>query len=1217
MKIAVAIALCVGTSIAQAQPTAAPTSSGDPASDSTSAESSPPVSPPTGAPPATSSGVTPSAPNGTGTTSATRTLPAPPPPPPLSPRELAELKDVEAENEAFAKAADEHNRRMRSIAKREYEIRTSDLERRYAQRIAKAESNQTKLRGDTIALLENFLVNHPNHQTFTPDAMYRLADLYLDQANDEVDQRLAAQEAAGDVASQDQAAIMADYTRSISLWEQVLTRFPSYRQTPSTMYLLAYYTKTKDDRRSLQIFLALACANKYKWDGTPQPVPTKQEAIKRVEARSLRDPYSDCTGYPDADLELIRHAWVRGVADEHFSVAGELDDAIAAYNKVANGGKESPLYAEALYKLAWSYYKRDFLREAIIAFDSSVKLYDETVAAGGVPPLELRDESIQYIAVAFTDPWTGETDSNPARAFARIVDFYKGREDEKHVREIWVAMGHAFSDLQAWDQAVDSFRKAIGPPWDLDPHNPVVHQEIVNAFESKGDKFAADQAAAELAINYAPGTAWYAANEKDREAMEAQRRIAERALYAAARNTHSAATLLRKEYEAADKKDPTVQEEYLAMYSKAVDLYRQFISTYPDSDYIYEFNFLLGETLFYSKRYPEAIAQYRWVRDHRDLGTKYYLDAARSILQALEAQAQEEVAAGKLQPLKVPSVEELQALPQPWQPQPIPPTYVALQAEYDTYQTVVQDPAAAPQQGINAALISLAYLHVDDAIKRFEKVEETFCHTPPPDPRDPKSIAPAAKAKDGILAIYQAQNKFDAIQATNNKFIQLGCGDQAAVDLAISQNRSLNFQRAAKLYGEKQYVPAAEAFYRFYKNAPQTDPDLPVALYNAAVAYKLADRPKTAIGLFKEFTAKSDKRFKESPYFLDAMRLTAASQQASFQYDEAIRTYLELADFAKKAKKLGIKPPEPIPGEQPRTLDQIGLDAMYNAAYAAEVSRDFTRAITLYTRYGTAEPDRRKQDRALWSIAGMQRQQGDVARMKGTLDRWRAKYGRDAGNADDFVKSYYDTAKLYRAKGRTTDAATAERATIDAWKRMGSAKNTAGAKYAAEFALNDAEEYYLKQWAPFAIKTAASSTNINTAKKQIQAQKDSIESRRKKAEDKYIALDQFGVLEASMAAKVRFGDIQYDRAQKVAEIPVPKIIAGNPDVVAQFESQRDAALMKDLEEAKRDWAEVVELAKKGGVSNKWSQHANENLAREFPDEFRTLRQELIQGTDSP
>src|SRR5690606_1678455 len=180
--------------------------------------------------------------------------------------------------------------------------------------------------------------------------------------------------------------------------------------------------------------------------------------------------------------------------------------------------------------------------------------------------------------VAFTDPWLGETDTDPAKAFERAREFYKGRENEPHVRDVWVALGQAFEDLQAWDQAVDAYRIAIGPPWELDPDNPIVHQKIVNVFESKGDKFAADQAAAELATRYAPGTAWYTANEKDREAMENQRRIAERALYAAARNTHAAATQLRKDYEAAGANDPQQKAEYLAMYGKAVDLYRQFIS---------------------------------------------------------------------------------------------------------------------------------------------------------------------------------------------------------------------------------------------------------------------------------------------------------------------------------------------------------------------------------------------------------------------------------------------------------------------------------------------------------------------------------------------------------------------------------------------------------------------------------------------------------------
>jgi hypothetical protein len=237
--------------------------------------------------------------------------------------------------------------------------------------------------------------------------------------------------------------------------------------------------------------------------------------------------------------------------------------------------------------------------------------------------------------------------------------------------------------------------------------------------------------------------------------------------------------------------------------------------------------------------------------------------------------------------------------------------------------------------------------------------------------------------------------------------------------------------------------------------------------------------------------------------------------------------------------------------------------------------------------------------------------------MVSALDKWRSKFGKDPGNEDDFVKSFYDTAELRRKKGQTPQAKTAEKQTIDAWKQRGAVKNSAGAKLAAEYALKDAEEFYEKTWTPFAIKTPVTSTNINTAKKQIEAQRDKIQALRKQAEDKYIGLDDFGVLEATMAAKVRFGDIQYDRAMKIADIPIPKIIQNNDAVIAQFETQRDAALKKDLDEARLNWAEVADLAKKGGVSNKWSQHALENLAREFPDQYKALRQELVQGTDAP
>ncbi len=1133
------------------------------------------------------------------------------PPLVLNEKELAELKETEAEYDRFVKAATEHDSRMRQIAQREFDTRTADLSKRYADNIAKAEAAKGKLHSDTIVKLEKFLADHPNHEQFTPDARFRLADLYLDRADDEVEARMAELDKLGPPdPNNPQPTPIADYQPALDQWEKILTEFPNYRQTPSTLYLLAYYGKTKDERKSLQVFLALACANKYKWNGTPPPVPTRAEALKRVEAKTLRDPYSDCQAYPNSDVELIRHAWVRGVADYHFTVPGEVDDGIAAYLKVAEGGKESKLYAEALYKLAWSYYKRDRMPESIKRFDESVKLYDSIVAQGGTPALELRDESIQYISVAFTDPWEGETDTNPVRAMDRARAFYKGRENEPHVRDVWVAMGKAFADLQAWDQAVDAYRVAIGPPWELHPKNPLVHQEIVNVFELKGDKFAADNAAAELAIRYqCPNTAWCQANEKDREAMENQRRIAERALYAAARNTHSAATQMRKDYELAKSKDPQAKNDYLAMYNKAVELYRAFIATYPESDYVYEFTYNQAEALYWSERYPEAIVAYTWIRDHRDIGTTFYIDAARSIVLSYEAEAAKLVAEGKLAALKIPTGAELKATPQPWTAQPIPDVYRKLQAEYDNFQNIVNDPAAAPQQGTNAALISLAYFHIDDAIARFTKVMDKFCNMPQ-----------AAKAKDGILAIYEAQNNFDAIQRTNEKFIAAKCGDKGTIDAAIAQNRSLNFSRANALFAEKKFGAAAEAFYRFYKTAPPNDADLPVALYNAAVSYRLADKPKTAIALFKEFADNKAKNFRDSPYYLDAIRLQAASYQSALDYDNAVRTYLELYAVAKKAKAAGIKPPPPIGNEKPRTLDEISKDALYNAALASELNRDFKKAIELYTQYQGVEKERRALDRALWSVVNIYRQSGDVNAMEETGQKWRARYGLDKGtdaagkpydNAENYVQTFYDSSQLRKKKNQTSLARTAGQETMKAWVKVGSPPGGKAAAMAAEWELTFAEEQYTNKWEPYAIKTAAKTLQEQeTIGKKLEAEKD-------KVYNMYAALLKYQVAEYTMAAYVRGGNIQYEYGQKLADAPLPKPLESKPDLAATYQAKLDANVQKYRDAAKAEWLKVVDAAKKGGISNKWSRAAMESLGREFPSEFQALRQEIIQGTEAP
>lgn len=1131
--------------------------------------------------------------------------PAPPPGSsrgaPLTPAELALLREVEGDFQRYRAAADDHHRRIRAMLLREFRKRDRLLEQRYDERIRQAQAEKERRHLDVIALLEKFIEEHPAHQEFTPDAMFRLADLYLDAAD-------AAFEAQDPLTDPD-AEPVADYGKSLALWRQILDRFPGYRQLAGTLYLLAYYGKVKDERASLGLFLALVCANKHHYDHEPPPPLTREQVDERIQSRTLQDPYADCIPMDSGDDELIQHAWVRGVGDHHFSVPGELDEAIAAYGKVAAVPGAS-LYPEALYKLAWSYYRRDFLPEAIRHFDHSVSIYDATVARGEQPKLELRNESLQYIAVGLTDPWNGELEIDPAVSLQRAQEIYRGRESEPHVRDVWAALGRAFMDLQAYDQAIDAFYTSVGRPWHLDPDNPVVHQEIVSAFEAKGDKFGADSAAAELATRYAPGTEWYAANEKNREAMENQRRIGERMLYAAARNLHAAATRARQDYVAAGSPDGVegaqARQEYLDLYARTVDLYRSFINQYPESEHVYTFTFGLGEALFFSERYLESVEHYRWVRDHTDLSRVHFEDAAYSIIQAYEKEAARQVASGFIRDIRVPSAQELAALPRPIQPQPVPDIHLRLQQAWDEYQRMVNDPKTAPQMGLNAGMVSLSYYHLDDALARFQVVLDRFCGTPE-----------AVRAKDGILAIHEGRGDVEAFRQTNERFVTSQCGDQEALALALAQNRSLEFRKAANLFAARRYAEAAKEFYVYSKRAPADDGDRATALYNAAIAYREAGKPKTAIHLLKEFSEGNDPVLRQSPYYLEALRLTALSYQSVYDYDTAAARYMTLYEQAKTANERGLTPPPPAPGEQPRSFEQIKLDALYNAAVLRELDRDFKAAIELYQRYEREETDRRRQDRALWAVARIHRSSGNLGGMVDTYAQWRRKYGADQVNQDDYVFSFYDAAQAYAKRRNHSQADKYRRDTIKAWESRGAVKSTRGAEMAGECDLYFVEREYNQTFKPYRIKSQA------RTEKQALIQRKALDGVTKKMQDQYLALGRYGVGEYAMAAKVRYGETLTAYAQKLFEMPTPKYVLDldqrNPDLglVAKFEEALAQKLAPLAEDAKKEWAEVIELAKQQGVSNQWTRLALENLNQEFPDEYPILHKALVDGTEDP
>jgi hypothetical protein len=102
------------------------------------------------------------------------------------------------------------------------------------------------------------------------------------------------------------------------------------------------------------------------------------------------------------------------------------------------------------------------------------------------------------------------------------------------------------------------------------------------------------------------------------------------------------------------------------------------------------------------------------------------------------------------------------------------------------------------------------------------------------------------------------------------------------------------------------------------------------------------------------------------------------------------------------------------------------------------------------------------------------------------------------------------------------------------------------------------------------------------------------------------------------------GDVFYFQALKIAEIPVPKEIEQmdqkypDKNILSQYMEVLQG-LVKPLEDqAKQQWIKVVDAGKAHGISNKWTQLAQERL-HDFisQEQFPVQRESLKEGTEKP
>ena len=242
---------------------------------------------------------------------------------------------------------------------------------------------------------------------------------------------------------------------------------------------------------------------------------------------------------------------------------------------------------------------------------------DKKKAESGGEGSDLRTESVQYLGISFAEKdWNGDSIDDPETGLERIEKFYRGRDNEPHVREIYAKLGDIYFDETEYFHAIEVYKRALAK-WPYDPDNPKLQDRIVMAFERQRDFGNALKERDELARNYTRAPSGTSTTATTKQAIDTANELAELALVSAAVNHHKAAQDLKKMAAAQKRPDRascsrTIQKEY----EQAAEAYEKYLEQYPNSKNTYEYSYSYAETLYLLGPIPRrGDAQYEKVRD--------------------------------------------------------------------------------------------------------------------------------------------------------------------------------------------------------------------------------------------------------------------------------------------------------------------------------------------------------------------------------------------------------------------------------------------------------------------------------------------------------------------------------------------------------------------------------------------------------------------------
>lgn len=913
-------------------------------------------------------------------------------------------QDVQTLEEAarqYMEMSGDYKRDLEAIIRWEINKRRSNVEESFNREIGKLQDQLYERRNEAIAVFERFVNRYPLNRKYTPDVLFRLAELYYAQAQDdaerakpEYEERLKLYER-GKIAERPEEP-MKDYSKAIATYQLLVTRFPDYANVDAAYYALGYCLNDMGERvKAMAAF---------------------RELVEKVP-----------------NSPLVAEAWLL-IGELYFEV-GQYAESIEAYSHTLKDEK-GKYYDLALYKLAWSYFNLNQYPTAIRTFKRLIERIDNKTTTSALGPL-LRKEAIDYLGISLADDdWNGDGEKDPDATVARAVSYLsEGKPFEREVLKKYAETLYEQHEMSKYPMAIEAYRAVIARD-PLNPENAQIKERIVAIYDTMRDieKMTAERL--ELVRDYGPGSAWYAANAGRPEVLAGVDRQIELALSQAAQFHNKRAQDLKAQAATTGKEEfnvAAVQE-----YKKAAQVYEDYLRQFPGTKQAYEHTYFLAECYYYSFDFEKATKNYIKVRDWPGRTERQEM-AAYNVIIALEKEAAKRIQEGRLPGNDMPGdASAVEVVIQPEtegkvvvDPQPIPQLTLEWIAAVDWYLSKDYKPKD-PEQRVRLAFRVAAELykrrHLEEARRRFEEIMVKY----------PES-ALASAAAVGIINSYRMENDWENIALWSKKIDELKIGkpeERAALaqEVKIFQ-LGAQFKEAEKAFEDGDYKKAAETFIAVVDADPKSSV-ADKALQNAAIAYQKMKYYDSAARVYQRIVSE----YPNSQYVEAALFQIAENAKKFFDFERAVTTFEALRTRFPKSQHVAY--------------------AMFQVATLLEAQGKLKDAAKAFERIVDEFPTDPETPAMLFRAGVLYEKIAEREEALRVYKRFYKQFGGLANQNERVIEALARSADIYRVLGQVREWETMAKTVIKEFAARGMQPGTMAAAQAARMQFALVEEQF-------------------------------------------------------------------------------------------------------------------------------------------------------------